>query len=167
MVVRIRPKRGGDKALADFKRAIETSPQVLDSISRNLAEETVGLIKDGFRREADPYGGRWKPKKIADGRKVLSGKTSRLKGGWHVASADRRGFVVAPAVDYATYHQSGTRKMAARPMLPDGRGIPDSWQDAWEGIISDVLSHHFRKVGSGKRRINVKALVRKVMRAVG
>ena len=180
MSVRIRPVRGGDKALANFIEAVKTSPDALKDMSRQMAEESLGLVKDGFRNESDPYGKRWTPKKASDGRKTLSGKTSRLKGGWHVVKSDKGGFTVAPSVGYASYHQTGTGEpkgslMVARPMVPDRRGIPDAWQRAWEEVVEDVLTAHFSKGGRGflagkitglKRRLNWKSLLRKAAKSI-
>ncbi len=145
----IRPKRGGDKKLDAWREAMRTAPKALGSVSRNGAEEIVGLIKDEFRTESDPYGKPWKPKKVPDGRKVLSGKTSNLKGGWHVTKANDHGFTVAPFVDYAAPHQTGTRRgLPKRPMVPD-RGLPKKWSAALKETAIEVYAAHFAKAGSG------------------
>lgn len=102
---------GSDRDMREFEelRKVLSDPgSVLDSVSASLAEEAVGLIQEGFRTETDPYGRRWKPKAIADGRKTLSGRTNRLKSGWHVTRQTRDEFTIAPAVEYAEYHQEGT-----------------------------------------------------------
>lgn len=149
MVARIKPIGGGDKALDSFIQALAKAPKTLDAISKNLAEETVGLVKEGFRQETDPYGVVWKPKKRPDGRKVLSGKTSNLKGGWHVVKSSKRGFFVAPSVDYAAPHQSpkagedGRLKRPKRAMVPDGRGLPTRWRKIYVDISKEVLEAHF------------------------
>lgn len=114
------------------------SGHVLTSATNNaMAEEMVGLIKDGFRTETDPYGKKWKPKKKPDGRKTLSGKTSRLKGGWHVKRKSDSSFTVAPSVDYATPHQTGapSRNLVPRRMVPtQSRGLPGKWSKAFKEV---------------------------------
>jgi len=123
--------------------------KVLGVISKSLAEESIGLIKDGFRAEADPYERRWKPKQRADGRKTLSGKTSRLKGGWHVVTTTSSGFRVAPSVAYAAAHQApgkrenGRLKRPRRMMVPD-RVIPRAWRRAYDETVAETLSAFFR-----------------------
>ena len=144
--LRIKPKRGGAKKLKALQEALATSPDVLKVISRNCAEETLNFVKDRFREEKDPYGKRWKPKQIPDGRKVLSGKTSNLKGGWHVAKQSRRGFIIAPSVDYATFHQTGTRYMASRKMVPDSDNVPRELTRVWSEIATEALSEHFADI---------------------
>lgn len=93
------------KSIEALKRMLERPDAILDLVSTSLAEESIGLIKDGFRTETDPYGQKWKPKKRPDGRKTLSGKTSRLKGGWKIVRQDRHEVRVSPSVNYAAAHQ--------------------------------------------------------------
>lgn len=181
--IRIKSKRGGAKKLGALEKTLEDAPDVLKAISRNSAEEVVGLIKDGFRDEKDPYGKRWKPKQIPDGRKVLSGKTSNLKGGWHVTSSSKGGFTVAPSVDYAVHHQFGAPRagIPQRMMVPSkARGLPAGWADALEEVAKEELSAHFSlgldlRTGPGiieakfaglKRRLGIKSIVKKIVKSV-
>ena len=126
--------------------AMENTGAMLDVISKTQAEEALNLVRDGFRNETDPYGTAWEPKQAADGRKTLSGPTSRLKGGWHVVSAGPTGFQIAPSVKYAAPHQKpktkpgGGLKRPRRMMVPDADlGLPKSWADAFEQIAEDAL----------------------------
>lgn len=140
--VRIKPKRGGDQRLHGWLKKLEAK-NLLETVSRNVGEEIIGLIKDEFRAEKDPYGTGWKkPKKYPDGRKVLSGKTSRLKGGWHVVKATKRGFTVASAVNYATFHQTGTKYIPQRRIVPDA-AIPQKWRRAIRDTIQEAFQQHF------------------------
>lgn len=170
--------------LAAWQKLFEATPEVLDAISAGGADEMIGLIKDGFRAETDPSGKPWARKKVRDGRKILSGKTSNLKGGWHYRRADKGGFVISPGVSYATYHQTGTKRMVARKMVPDGK-LPPAWSKALEEVATEALKAHFTtekadtggSKGSGglgliaykiigiKRRLNIKALIRKLANA--
>lgn len=175
----------GDFAkLQQWQKMFEKSPEVLSVVSASAAEEIIGKIKDGFRETKDPYGARWTPKKVPDGRKTLSGKTGNLKGGWHYQRADKGGFVVSPGVGYAAFHQSGAKRMAARKMVPDGRGLPAAWSKALKKTAEEALRKHFEgrgsfslgiKTGGGggggliaglKRRLSVKAIIRRAMKAV-
>lgn len=176
---RIRPKRGGDKKLAGMRNATATAPDVLTVISKNAAEQLVNNVKQGFRDEKDPYGKPWKkPKKRPDGRKMLSGKTSRLKGGWHVVKASKRGFTIAPSVDYAIFHQKGTRFIDIRMMVPDGiRGLPPSWAQDINEVAEEAFELHFGDIGGGgasfithkiiglKRRFSVEAILKRALKA--
>lgn len=134
--------KGDFASLNKWAGQLETAPEVLPVISRNMAEAGIGLIKDGWDKQADPYGKPWAPKKVADGRAVLVGKTARLKGGWHTTRADRRGFAIAPSVDYGVFHQSGTRYFPARKMFPDG-DLPTVWRDEFTAVANEILMAHF------------------------
>jgi len=174
--------------LAGWKKLFETFPEILDAISAAGADALVGRVKDGFRKETDPYGKRWARKKKPDGRKVLSGKTSNLKGGWHYQRTDRGGFTISPGVGYAQYHQTGapSRNMPARKMVPDssGGGLPPEWSQDLEETANEIIKAHLSSAGGGsssggtmlpwfiknqitalKRQLNIKALIRKLSNA--
>lgn len=137
--------------LRGWQELFENGDALMEATSRNMAEETIGLVKDGFRSETDPYGSKWAPKQAADGRKVLSGKTSRLKGGWHVVFANGGGFRIAPSVNYAAPHQSP--RMGRRPrrmMVPTrSKGLPDEWSRALEDAATDTFRAYFSSGGGG------------------
>lgn len=178
---------GGDfKKLEDWEKALASTDKLLGVMSRDMAEEVLGLVKEGWRKQADPYGQPWKAKKRPDGRQILVGKTARLKGGWHIKNASGKGFTVAPSVNYGGYHQTGTKRIPQRMMVPTkSRGIPKEWRTALNEIAVDHLAAHFgskkaaravsRAGGMGfvkgrlvglKRRFNIKALLRKAVRSV-
>jgi hypothetical protein len=180
-------KSGGDFAkLESWEKALGAVDQVLEVMSKDMAEELVGLVKEGWRTQADPYGQPWKAKKRPDRRQILVGKTARLKGGWHVRQAGRKGFTIAPSVDYGGFHQQGTKFIPPRRMVPtQERGLPREWARNLAEIAQDHLAAHLgsrkaalvlrRAGGMGfvkgrltglKRRFNLRALIRKAMRAV-
>lgn len=163
-----------------WQALFDAAPDVLTQISVGGAEELLSLTKDRFRTETEPGGRPWEPKKARDGRKTLSGKTSRLKGGWHVKRTASDGFTIAPSVDYATYHQTGTKRMAARKMVPEGH-LPAAYSKALEEVATEALSAYFspdsKPAGGGgigfvgykiiglKRKLNIKALIRRLANA--
>jgi hypothetical protein len=181
---------GDFKTLDDWERAFATADKLLVKMSRDMAEEALNLTKEGWRKQANPYGKRWKAKKKRDGRQVLVGRTARLKGGWYVRKANRGGFTIAPSVGYAGYHQTGTKWMDQRMMVPSAeRGLPSEWRDSMNEIIGDHFAAHFgsrravrrlkaKGAASGgmgfvkgrivglKRRFNLMALMRKAQKAV-
>ena len=87
----------------------------LKELSQNLADEALELVAEGFEKETDPYGKTWARKRFPDGRQVLVGKTARLRRGWHPKSVTAQGFQIAPAVNYAKYHQNGRGPITAKP----------------------------------------------------
>lgn len=84
------------------------SPESMQSLTDNLAEEAIDLVVEGMQNETEPYGKRYKPKVFGDGRSVLVGRTTRLLRGWHRTRSDGRGFKISSGVGYAKYHQQGT-----------------------------------------------------------
>lgn len=149
-------------------------------MSKNMAEETVNLIADGFNSQTDPYGKKWKDKKKPDGRKTLSGKTGDLKTGWHPVEVTEGGFTVAPSVDYAAPHQSPRDgKRPRRMMIPDKKkGLPTKWKEVYGEIATETLKAHFARSSAGsmgfvtaklvglKRRFSADALLRKMIRFI-
>jgi len=138
---------GGFKELERWRRQIEQagSENTLRKLNAVLAEETLTLIADGFRKSKTPTGRRWKPKKRPDGRKILVGKTARLRNGWHRSQIGPESFTVSPSVDYAKYHQTGTRRgLVPRQMIPDGNRLPSRWDRAFQETAEDFLEAQFR-----------------------
>lgn len=136
----------GDFAkLEAWRRKLRASPKVAEAVGKTVAEEFINLIKDGFRAEANPYGYGWKPKLRNDG-KTLSGKTSRLKTGWHVSRVSKLTFVISPSVNYAKFHQHGTRFLPIRMMVPTrARGLPAKYWKAAKAATLEAMEAHFKR----------------------
>ncbi len=164
---------GDFSELERWTKQIESAPKVMNEISRVLSEEVVDLIKEGFAREKDPYGRKWAPLQLRDGR--ILADTGRLKNSFHATSVTRHGFRVAPSVTYAAFHQGGTgiygprgapivpikakalrlgktgqfrtsvKGAPKRRMVPDNNDLPPSWRDALNAAAGDVLQAHFDK----------------------
>lgn len=143
--------KGDFAELKTITERIAAVDSLMRSASKAMAEESIDLIKEGFRTETDPYGKRWKPKLAADGRKTLSGKTSRLKGGFRQSMVSASGFEISAAsVEYADYHQdprkgaNGRLKRPRRMMVPSvKKGLPRSWAVAFEEVAADALEAHY------------------------
>lgn len=171
------------KTIENWQKLFENGHVLVSATSAAMAEEMVTLVKDGFRSETDPYGNRWKPKQEPDGRKTLSGETSRLKGGWHVRRTNKGGFTVAPSVTYAAHHQAprrgrnGRLKRPRRMMVPSGeRGMPAEWNKNLREVAMVVARGYYttervkkrgkmspaawnkvqRELASAKRRLGIK-----------
>ncbi len=130
------------RALRRYQRKLKVSPQLLKRIGTHVAEELLGLVQEGFRKEANPYGQRWAKKKRDDGRSILVGKTARLRRGWHTESVSRGTITIAPSVSYADFHQTGTSRMVDRKMVPDDQ-LPKTWERVIEEAASEILRDHF------------------------
>lgn len=177
--------RGEFHKLKAWKKLFDQAPGLMGPISKDGAEELLGLVQDGFRAQADPYGKPWPAKKVSDGRSILVGKTARLRRGWHTRPLGKKGFVIAPSVDYAVAHQDpkprakwGGKALPRRAMVPY-RGLPAEWKSALREVARDHLRRHFTssRIATGrgllsakkagmKRTLNPIALAKRVIREV-
>jgi phage gpG-like protein len=76
------------------------------------------LYVQGFEREEAPSGEKWAPPKADYGHPLMRDTRDLQNGAVVTASGD--GVNISVDVEYATYHQSGTEKMVARKIVPDG-----------------------------------------------
>lgn len=110
---------------------------LLTDLNRNLAEEAVELVREGFERETDPYGARWAALKYRSGRILQD--TGRLRSSFKVSRVNRRGFRVSASVSHASYHQTGTsRGLVPRRMVPHA-GLPARWRSRLRDVGRDFL----------------------------
>ena len=129
-----------------WQRMLRKSPALVRAASKALAEATLELIDEGFVAEADPYGKRWAPKARPDGRKVLTGKTRRLRRRWRAVRVDKSGFHVIPGVDYAAAHQAPRYgRRPRRMMVPDSRrGLPARWRKRFKQVAGSQFKKYLR-----------------------
>lgn len=114
---------------ADAIASLGASEDLL-KLSKALAQAAKAEISAGFRAEADPYGKPWKERESGDTSRALLVQTGRMKRSFTSQQRPRitpAGFTIRSAVDYAKHHQRGTKKMAARKMVPDTGRLPESW----------------------------------------
>ena len=129
----------GLDGLEGWIKKFEHSGELMLELSEKLASETVDLVKDGFDKESDTYGKKWLA--TARGGEILS-DTGALKTSWKVKSATRAQFKVDGSEPYASFHQGGTKHMAARPMVPDGK-LPASWLADYSDAADELFEEHF------------------------
>ncbi len=133
----------GFKALQDRLAELEGIPS---RIAGEVAQGINAEIRAQFQAGTDPYGKPWAP---------LLPQTIRRKGGdarilrrhdslssETVAIPTSGAGIEITSVDYGGYHQTGTKHMVARPILPDGADLPQSWQD----VIQTASDNAFKKV---------------------
>jgi phage gpG-like protein len=152
------------RALEHIRERVERiRPDLLPVIAQRVAAGFVKLVADEFRQSRDPYGNPWKPvvrargkdlraraRRLAAGKPVKSDKplidTGRLRASV-VARADGSTVRVALPVEYASYHQYGTRRIARRQILPepDTGGLPPAWIGLATKEAIAVLNEHFSK----------------------
>lgn len=125
----------------------------LRALARNLGEETLELVNQGFASSQSPEGARWASLVLRSGQPLRD--TGRLQRSFNLKNVTSSGFTVATGVAYAGYHQSGvgpirpkkakllairvrgsspifsrgTSGIPARPMLPTSGALPARWSN--------------------------------------
>jgi phage virion morphogenesis protein len=84
-----------------------TNQTVPRQVAKQLADEALRLVDQGFEQEKDPYGNKWAAKKVPNGKPVLRGRKGRLRR-YKRRSFSAIGFTIGSNAPYAGYHQHGT-----------------------------------------------------------
>ncbi len=121
----------------------------LEDIPSRIASDVAGgineLIQDQFVSGSDPYGNPWAPllpstvrRKGGDTR--ILRRTDALSSQTIARSTSGAGIEIT-SIEYGGYHQGPTADRVARPILPDGGELPESWQE----VIEEKTSTAFAK----------------------
>lgn len=141
----------------------ETSGTLRADIAKVLGVAAMKLVADGFRKSVDPYGKPWAPvvrnrkrdrrARASRARRGLTAKadkplidTGRLRGA-AVSTGNLEtsaaGVRISIPVEYASYHQHGTRRIPQRMMLPVG-SLGPIWKPALDKAALPVVRRYFR-----------------------
>lgn len=135
------PLSGNVRVLAKLKGGLEfiASKQAHVALAKNFAEAAVTEIKLGFAEGVDPEGEAWAPLKKRVGMILRdSGQLGRFRR----TRSDAGGFTVATAASYGIYHQTGTSRMPARKMVPEGT-LPERYRRAFEEVEAAFVTKLF------------------------
>lgn len=136
------------------KRAAEVaSAGFREQLAQRLGVTAVKLLADEFRESKDPYGRGWLPVYRNRLRERRARARALKQGNWQraqrrdkplVDTGRLRAAATAPAhvsgalvtvsipVDYASYHQEGTRHIVRRQIVPDAAGgLGPIWEEAF------------------------------------
>jgi phage gpG-like protein len=125
---------GDFKGLKRFEKRVRKAPESLRTVSLQLQEETIELIREGFEKQRDPYDKAWAPHspltRLRRTGRILE-DTGGLKAAWFGKGVSDSGFEVANAKSYAIFHQAGTglfgpKKKPIRPLQAKALRIPIS-----------------------------------------
>ena len=84
------------------------SPEAKRVLSRNLGEEAIEQINQGFEEGRNPYGDPWAPPRLRTASSVSPLRdTGRLQRSFHLVETSTHRFVVETNVIYASVHQYG------------------------------------------------------------
>lgn len=121
-------------SMGKLERMLDDLSQLPRKVAVEAAPQINALIQKQFAGGFDPYGRKWKglaastkkrgrknPPLTASGKLKKGTKTSPLSGG-------RAGLRIVVGRSYGIFHQTGTKHMPARKILPE-RGMPKTWSD--------------------------------------
>jgi len=143
-------------------------------VSLQLAEESLELVREGFATTTDPYGKKWAPLVIRNGRPLSD--TGGLRSSWSVRERTAKRFRIESHKKHSIFHQKGTglygpRKKRIEPvhakalkfkgpsgpifaksvkgspkrrMVPD-RGLPPRWARRLKATAVETLEELYRK----------------------
>lgn len=95
-------------------------------ILKIINDSVKKLIKKEFDTSTDPYGKKWKKKKIPNGKPTLI-DTGKMRRSFRYLSTEKE-IKVTNSTSYFPLHQSGTSKMPARVMVPKSKGLTQIWR---------------------------------------
>ena len=140
-----------------------TTPAFRTNIAQLCGAAALKLVADEFNGSHDPYdtpwaelasrrgpslgrGGRGRSRRRVQGPRRRAKPlldTGRLRASFTVQPGDGF-FRIGSSVGYARFHQFGTRRMVARPMLP-GQVIPEKWTDAFAEVINRAVTRQLQR----------------------
>lgn len=128
-------------ALASIARSIRALGKVPSRAAPKAADAIRGLLDEQFAAQVGPYGAAWAPHSEATvkrwGEHAILDLSGALKS-LDVRPSGGAGITVTLGAPYGQFHQTGTSRMPARPILPYA-GLPAKWSAA----IKDACSEAF------------------------
>lgn len=163
---------GDFRDLDAFVNRVARAPERMAEVNKQLAEEALELVREGFETSTDPYGKRWADLKIRSGRPLED--TGALKV-WRRQYASTHGFGIFSPREYAVYHQQGTgiygpkrrpirpvqgralrfpvpggiafatevQGTPARKMVPDAGPLPSRWRERFVDTAHETMREIF------------------------
>jgi hypothetical protein len=131
--------KGDFAKVANWANKFQHPERFLKLISRNMAEEAVNLVKEGFDKGRDPYGKNWRaPHNLQI--------TGRMRS-YTVAKDGPTGFTVAATDQKAIWHHAprkrkawGGKALPTRLQVPINGKLPNSWSKRLSEAAQDVLN---------------------------
>lgn len=123
-------KAGGDyAALAAFAEGLGRLGEVVEQTAREAAPKLAARVAAGFANGRDPYGVSWaplSPATLSRGRSAPPLTDTGAMSGSMRSIAGETQIVLSAPTRYASFHQTGTKHMPSRPILP-GETLPETW----------------------------------------
>jgi phage gpG-like protein len=152
------------RAFQDLQRQVAevARGELMPRIAKRVGPALLKQVADEFRESRNPYDKPWLPlarersrNRRANARRARAGKarraskplidTGRLRAS-PVARVDGTQVRVSLPVEYASYHQQGTRTIPRRQILPEQAtgGLGERWTQAINREVDAVLKEHFK-----------------------
>ena len=117
----------------------------MSPVMREIGDAVREASMESFEREAPPEGGKWPPLSPATIRRRRGGPVHRIlqdTGALRQSIVKRlegdRSVIVGARVEYAPFHQFGTRRMPARPFLGVSPTAREEIMDAIHDWLGDT-----------------------------
>jgi len=132
--------------LADLAKRLADLEGIPSRIAKEVAAGIEVLISKEFASETDPYGRAWArllPQTVRrkGGDTRILRRTDAMASTVEVDPTSGSGVAITMSVPYASAHQTGTKHMVARKVLPDGSDLPSEWKN----MIHDAATREFSK----------------------
>lgn len=130
---------GNDTALRGMLNALGAlgSGKVVREAAKNLAPVLQELGDRPWQQRASVEGAPWAARKSAYLHPILE-KTGRTRRSLR-SRANRTNVTTSVATPYARFHQTGTRKMVARPIFPTANELPAVWAARIRKSLTETL----------------------------
>ncbi len=134
---------------ADLAANLAELEGIPSRIAKEVADGIGALVADEFESGTDPYGRAWKAllpstlKRKGGDSRILR-RTDALSGST-LAKASSGAGVEIVSLEYGEKHQTGTKHMVARKILPDGSDLPEAWSE-----VIDIATQNAFKKALGK-----------------
>jgi hypothetical protein len=137
---------GDFRKLALLKANLANLARVPSQAAREASTEINQLIQQEFDDGRDPYGKAWaplRPATLATGRTPPPlTKSGKMRSG--TLAKPLQGIGIGLSLPFPGYfHQRGTRRMRARPVLPYG-GMPRAWSNAIRNATARALARQLQ-----------------------
>lgn len=135
---------GGDTALRGMLNALGAlgSGKVVREAAKNLAPVLQELGDRPWQQRASVEGSPWAPRKAAYLHPILE-KTGRTRRSLR-SRASGTSVVTSVRTTYARFHQTGTRRMSARPIFPTANELPAVWSARIRKSLTETMKSAIR-----------------------
>jgi hypothetical protein len=134
--------RGDLGLLGELEANLRRLSSVPSRASKQAAENISSVIQEQFDAGVDAYGEPWAPlapstlaKKTGPG---ILDETSAMRDSIEVSPMAGAGIKIVIDDEKAIFHQTGTTRMPARPILPTGE-MPDTWERAIADAVEESI----------------------------